>query len=196
MDSNLSVYHHSKIKRCMDICLSVSALLFVGILFIVLWVVYKVTVRESVFYLSERVGLSGTVFKIYKFRTMSSLRNNEREINKDDWFIYRVLRVSHLDEIPQVINVLFNDMSIVGPRPYVPAECEQLDGILNNFHLRHLIKPGITGLSQTNYQHDNSRKVGLTKLQDDLRYIENASFMMDLQIIVDTAFHVIRLRGV
>ena len=108
----------------------------------------------------------------------------------------RVLRKIHLDEFPQVWNVLKGEMSIVGPRPYMEDECAHLKASLVRFESRHLVKPGITGLTQINYNHLNSGRDARKKLVIDLIYIKRCSMMLDIMIIAKTVWHALTLRGV
>ena len=108
----------------------------------------------------------------------------------------RALRKIHLDEFPQVWNVLKGEMSIVGPRPYMEEECAHLTASLVRFESRHLVKPGITGLTQINYNHLNSGRDARKKLATDLIYIKRCSLMLDIMIIARTVRHALTLRGV
>ena len=110
--------------------------------------------------------------------------------------IGRALRKIHLDEFPQVWNVLKGEMSIVGPRPYMEDECAHLTASLVRFESRHLVKPGITGLTQINYNHLNSGRDARKKLAIDLIYIKRCSLFLDILIVAKTIRHAITLRGV
>ena len=107
----------------------------------------------------------------------------------------RFLRRSSLDELPQLVNVLKGEMSLVGPRPYVTEECEILSKQVQGFKNRELVKPGITGLSQVNYQHSNSADDGDSKLFWDVQYVTNAKLITDLFILIRSGYAVVRGRG-
>lgn len=192
----ISSYHSSHYKKLLDIILSLIFVPVVFFFFFFLWMAHFFTDKESVFFIDDRVGLHGDKFPVIKFRSIAvdELGNANPQIALS--YIYKLMRRCHLDESPQIINVLRGEMSIIGPRPYVVAECDEIGESIPQFNARHKIKPGITGLAQMNYQHDNSEEVSIDKFQDDLKYIERANFRLDLKIIFRTITHIIRLRGI
>jgi len=149
--------------------------------------------RGSVLYTQERVGFNGCVFRMLKFRSM--VVDAEREsgpvwATDTDPRVTRVgaiLRRTHLDELPQLINVLRGEMSIVGPRPERPAMVERLVGLVPGYHERWTVLPGITGLAQIRYVYDQSTKTVKQKLRYDRCYIrKRGSFALDLKIMAAT----------
>ena len=149
--------------------------------------------RGSVLYSQERVGLKGRVFRMYKFRSM--VMNAEREsgpvwCTDRDPRVTRVgalLRRTHLDELPQLLNVLRGEMSVVGPRPERPAMVERLTALVPGYDARWAVLPGITGLAQVRHGYDQSTKTVKQKLRYDRCYIrQRGSFALDLKIMAAT----------
>jgi len=142
-----------------------------------------------VFYLQERVGFHGRTFKLRKFRSM--IKNAERQTGpiwaqENDPRITktgRILRATGHDEIPQLINILFGDMSFVGPRPERPEFVTVFEKKIPNYNLRHLVKPGITGIAQVFSKYNPTPQC---KLKYDLLYVKQMSFCLDLKLIALT----------
>ena len=156
--------------------------------------------RGPLLYNQPRVGLNGQVFKIHKFRTM--LPAAEGEVSKwtaeDDPRITRfgaVLRRTHLDELPQMLDVLRGTLSLVGPRPEQPHYVEQLTESLPYYASRHVVKPGITGWAQVKFRYSASELDAREKLQHDLYYIRHQSLVLDLKIIKRTITQVLFAGG-
>ncbi len=154
-----------------------------------------------VFYCQERVGQGGRVFTIVKFRSMISDAEEDgtpRWANKGDPRVTRVgrlLRISRIDELPQIYNVLRGDMSFVGPRPERPFFVRHLLEDIPYYDLRHSVKPGVTGWSQVRYPYGASVGDSMQKLQYDLYYVKNHSLFLDLLILVDTVQVVLLGKG-
>ncbi len=152
----------------------------------------KLTSPGSILYRQKRVGRSGVMFNCYKFRTMSIDAEADKGptwASDDDPRITRVghwLRITRLDEIPQLWNVLRGDMSFCGPRPERPEFVDWLTTEIPYYHLRHVIRPGITGWAQIRYKYGNSVEDAKEKLRYDLYYIKNISLGFDLMIIFET----------
>lgn len=147
------------------------------------------------FFKQKRVGRLGQTFGMYKFRSMKLdaaksgpyfTQENDPRITK----VGRFIRRTSLDELPQLLNVLLGDMSLVGPRPNVPAQKEGYD--LEQWNLRNTVKPGITGLAQATLRSDATPEQR-TKL--DLEYVKNQSFKLDLKIVLMTIQQVINKGG-
>ena len=178
-EHNLSHYHFSKAKRSLDICFAVLLLFVLIIVFPFVWLLNFVDDRGPMFFLQKRVGLGGNLFTLIKLRTLKS-----RDDTLSFTIIGRILRKTHIDEFPQSINILKGVMSAVGPRPYVESECAGTAKYLPNFSFRHNVKPGITGLAQVHYEHNNDQiEVSKRKLHWDLIYVEKASLKNDIQIL-------------
>jgi len=180
------------VKRALDMVLSIVLLIFTLPLVGATALAIRVESPGSVFYLQERVGLNGKVFKIIKFRSMSvdaeadgsavwAARNDPRITS-----IGRIIRKFRIDELPQIINVLKGEMSFVGPRPERPEFVKQLTEQFGYYSERHRVKPGITGWAQLHYVYSDSIEGGLTKLQYDLYYVRHYSLLLDLFIVIQT----------
>jgi sugar transferase (PEP-CTERM system associated) len=149
--------------------------------------------RAPVLYRQERVGLGGRVFRLLKFRSMhidAEAPGEARWAVKDDPRVTRVgalIRTLRIDELPQIINVLRGDMSLVGPRPERPEFVAQLSETIPYYFERHCLKPGITGWAQLCYPYGSSEQDAMEKLQYDLYYVKNNSLLLDLVILVQTA---------
>ena len=181
---------HASVKRIGDLlicCLAFSAFAL-PMLFLALLI--KLTSRGPVLYSQERIGLSGTIFTMWKFRSM---RVNAEERTGPVWaakndsrrtWLGTKMRRTGLDELPQLFNVLRGEMSIVGPRPERSYFVERFSRQLAYYDCRHLVKPGITGWAQVN------RCRGNTSIEDrlvcDLEYVQHQSFTLDLRILLLT----------
>lgn len=149
--------------------------------------------RAPVLYRQERVGLSGRLFKLLKFRSMrvdAELEGEARWAEKNDPRVTRVgavIRKLRIDELPQIINVLRGDMCFVGPRPERPEFVAELAERIPYYMQRHCVKPGITGWAQLCYPYGSSERDAVEKLQYDLYYIKNNGLLFDLSILVQTA---------
>lgn len=177
-------------KRAFDILVSSLALLFLAPWMAVLAILVKLTSRGPVLFAQERMGIDGQLFHMYKFRTMKVDAEKEgaqfaTEGDPRRTPIGTFLRRTSLDEVPQFWNVFAGDMSLVGPRPERPVFIEEFKKQIPRYHLRHMVKSGITGWAQINGLRGN------TSIKDridyDLYYIENWSLMFDLKILVRTA---------
>ncbi len=180
-----------RIKHIFDVGLA-------GLLFLVglpLWpliaLLIKIESKGPVFYRQNRVGKNGTVFCLHKFRSMIEnaeddepvwAQKNDRRVTR----VGRILRKLHLDELPQLWNVLRGDMSLVGPRPERPEFVAELKKMVPFYALRHFVKPGLTGWAQINYAYAASTKDSKIKLEYDLYYISRMNLLFDLKIIILT----------
>jgi len=189
------------LKRFVDITVA-AAILLVGLpLWILVPLFIKIDSRGPVFYKQERVGRNGRIFKMVKFRSMySDAEKHSGPIwaSKKDPRVTRVgkfIRRLHIDEVPQFINVLTGDMSLVGPRPERPFFVEKLATELPLYKRRLKVRPGITGWAQVKHKYDESIEDVRFKLKYDLFYIENMSWRMDLKILFNTFYVMITGRG-
>ena len=160
-----------------------------------LWAAYKINkeMGRPVFYNRERAGKGGKPFKLYKFRTMTDARDENGNLLPDAERITPIgqkIRSSSIDELPQLINVLFGDMSIVGPRPllldYVPLYNEEQKRRLE-------VEQGITGWAQI---HGRNATTWEERFKNDIWYVDNWSFLLDIKIVMMTAGKVIRHEGI
>ena len=194
--NKLYIFFH----RFFDIIISVLGIL-IGILFLPLLLLgNSIANRGTLFYSQDRIGKNGKVFKILKYRTM--IKNAEKSgavwAKKGDVRITlfgKFLRHSRLDEIPQFINILKGEMSLIGPRPERPFFVKELSQMLPFYETRHIIKPGLTGWAQVKTRYGSSVDDSLLKLQYDLYYIKHRSFLLDINILIKTLSTVIFLRG-
>lgn len=178
-------------KRATDIFLAgtmgVAFLLFL----IPVGLVIYLNDRGPIFYRQTRVGRDGRIFTIWKFRTMKvGAENNGPQFaaigDSRVTAVGKILRLSRLDELPQAINILKNEMSFIGPRPERPEFVAELQKLMPYYNARHLIKPGLTGWAQVNYDYTDSFQGNLMKLQFDLFYIKNRSFLVDAITLLKT----------
>lgn len=190
-----------KIKRLLDVIISLIVLILTLPITLLVSLAIKLDSEGPVFYKQIRVGKDGKEFKIYKFRSM--FKDAEKHTGpvwstKNDPRITRVgkiIRKFRLDEIPQFINVLRGEMSLVGPRPERPFFVEKLSKEIPLYKRRLKVKPGITGWAQVKHKYDESIEDVKKKLQYDLYYIENISLRMDLKILFRTIFVVLFGKG-
>jgi len=187
------------IKEIFDRIVALILLIFLSVPFLIIAILVKATSRGPVFYLQTRIGAGQKEFQMIKFRTMV---HNAEEENGPQWArqddprrtkIGVWLRRTSLDEIPQLINVIKGDMSLVGPRPERPFFVKQFSEEYKKYMLRHKVKAGITGWAQVKGFRGNCdlRK----RLQYDLYYVRNWSFWLDLRILLMTPWHVFRGRN-
>ncbi|MGQ0504144.1 MAG: undecaprenyl-phosphate glucose phosphotransferase [Myxococcaceae bacterium] len=178
-------------KRGFDVLFALVGILIASPLMLIAALLVKLTSRGPLFYAQERMGMDGRTFRIYKFRTMKpdAEEDGARMAHAEDdrrTLFGTFLRRSSIDELPQLFNVLRGDMSLVGPRPERPVFIEEFKRQIPRYHLRHKVKSGITGWAQVNGLR------GQTSIQKrieyDLYYIENWSLLLDLKILVRTAF--------
>jgi len=182
---------YEKIKRIIDILLSFFIILLTLPLWPLIALAIKLEDKGRIFYKQERVGKDKKKFILFKFRSMieEAEKNGPLWTKKEDKRITKVgefLRRTHLDEIPQMFNVLKGDISLVGPRPENLELVSQFEKVIPHYHLRHLIKPGFTGWAQIKFRYGRSVADAQEKLQYDLYYIKNRSLFLDISILLKT----------
>ncbi|SYU74997.1 UDP-glucose:undecaprenyl-phosphate glucose-1-phosphate transferase [Klebsiella pneumoniae] len=183
------------IKRLEDIVLSVAILVLISPILLIISAVIKATSSGPIIFKQKRYGIDGKPIKVWKFRTMTVMEDGGDVVQatKKDARITPVgkfLRSTSLDELPQFINALRGEMSIVGPRPHAVAHNEQYRSLIQGYMLRHKVKPGITGWAQINGwrgETDTLEKME-KRIEYDLEYIRNWSIWFDLKIIFLTIF--------
>jgi len=186
--------------RAFDIIFSIIGLIF-GICILPLILFGNLFANKGpLFYFQERVGQNGKLFQIVKLRSMivNAEASGAKWAQKNDVRITKFgkfLRRSRIDEIPQFINVLKGDMSIIGPRPERPFFVNELARIIPFYETRHIVKPGLTGWAQVNTRYGSSVDDSLTKLQYDLFYIKHRSVFLDINIVVKTLSTILYYRG-
>ncbi|MFA6151653.1 MAG: sugar transferase [Chitinophagaceae bacterium] len=184
---------HQMAKRMFDIVFSLLVILIIfPIVFPIVFIAIKLEGRGPIFFIQKRNGLNNSIFDCIKFRTMVANQHADTQaaVTNDDRItkVGKFLRNSSIDELPQFINVLKGEMSVVGPRPHMISDNEKFDKIANNYQNRHLVKPGITGLAQINgYKgHVNTIQDVKARTIIDLKYVNNQSFWLDITIIWGT----------
>jgi lipopolysaccharide/colanic/teichoic acid biosynthesis glycosyltransferase len=212
---------YSFVKRTLDLTMALTALVVLTPLMVLIALAIRLDSPGPIFYTQERVGLNrrrgsarrpagtpespqsryGRPFKIYKFRSMVSdaeagtgavwaTREDPRVTR-----LGRLLRRTHLDELPQFFNVVRGDMSIVGPRPERPEIVERLAVLVPHYEQRFAVLPGITGLAQVEYTYDHSLQTATRKLEFDLYYIRRRGTLLDLKLMLATLRVMVRARG-
>ncbi|HID64904.1 MAG TPA: sugar transferase, partial [Anaerolineae bacterium] len=189
-------------KRAADVLLSLVGLTLFAPLLPFIALAIRLDSPGPVFLRQDRVGQRGRVFKLIKFRSM--VPDAEKDgvpqwAQKNDQRVTRVgrfLRRTHIDELPQLINVLRGDMSFVGPRPERPEFVSQLEQQIPFYRARLVVRPGLTGWAQVRYRYGSSVQDALVKLQYDLYYIKHQSLYLDLQIVLRTIGVVLRMEGI
>ena len=191
---NLAKNHkiYEMISHPLEILFALVLIIFLSPLALLIIILIKLTSKGSAFFSQKRLGKNNIEFTIWKFRTMHS----DAEKDGPRWANYQdddrttriggILRKSHLDELPQLYNILRGELSFVGPRPERPEFIVKLQKELPYYDLRHLTKPGITGWAQINYRYAASSMDAYQKLQYDIYYIKNNSPLLDFLIILKT----------
>jgi lipopolysaccharide/colanic/teichoic acid biosynthesis glycosyltransferase len=191
---------YARVKRLVDIALSLVGLVALAIVTPFVIAGDLVANRGPLFYRQPRVGRNGITFEILKFRSMRQSAPGD----PTDWTqvhdtritpFGNLLRRSHLDELPQVVNILRGDLAFVGPRPEQPQMVAELTGKIPYYGLRHLVRPGLTGWAQVKYQYASSDAETLEKLQYEFFYLRGQSLALDLRIVFRTARIVLGRKG-
>ncbi len=175
------------------------------ITFPIIAILIKLTSRGSIFFSQTRIGKMGKNFTIIKYRTMQSIGSmGSAELNGPEFakiddkritYIGRFLRRTRLDELPQFMNILQGDMSIIGPRPERPEFVSELTNLMPFYTLRHLVKPGLTGWAQLHHGYYGNLEENLRKLEYDLYYIKNRTAILDGIILLRTINVILRMAG-
>ena len=199
IQSNLKLNKYLILKRVIDIVVVVLLLPIAIPLLMIGMLSIKLFSKGPIFFIQERVGFNNKSFSIYKLRTMIH-RPDYVDLNhtvKNDERIFKtgkILRVTKIDEIPQFINILKGEMSLIGPRPERLELVQKLSIEIPSYKLRHLIKPGLSGLAQINSPTATPNE-SLENLEYDLYYINNLNLVLDLKILWKTFFIVLKLNS-
>jgi undecaprenyl-phosphate galactose phosphotransferase/putative colanic acid biosynthesis UDP-glucose lipid carrier transferase len=190
------------VKRVMDLVVAAVALLFFLPVMALTAIAIKLDSPGPVIFRQNRKGFNGKQFVIYKFRTMTVQENGAAVVQakRDDaraTAIGRLLRSTSIDELPQLMNVLKGDMSLIGPRPHALAHDNYFESILSDYAFRHHVKPGMTGWAQCNGSRGPTPSIEhiSERVKLDLWYINNWSLWLDIQIVIRTFFEVMRPRN-
>ena len=181
------------IKRFLDFIIALIGLILILPLFVLVIVGLFFANHGKPFFFQLRPGKNGRLFKIIKFKTMNDKKDSEGNLLSDEYRLTKIgafVRKTSLDEIPQLLNVLKGDMSLIGPRPLLP---EYLPLYNESQRRRHEVKPGITGWAQVNGRNAISWQ---QKFEYDVWYVENVSFLLDLKILYQTIKKVFKREGI
>ncbi len=184
------------LKRILDLIFGLVGFVFFLITLPVIALLIKLDSKGTIFFIQPRVGKQGKIFKVYKYRTMAGGSTDTWTMVNDSriTFFGKFLRKSRLDELPQFINLVLGNMSLVGPRPEQLQIVEDLKNKIPFFDERHLVKPGITGWAQLNV-YASTVEESMEKLQYDLYYVKNRGIVFDLEIILKTFYYIFTWQG-
>jgi putative colanic acid biosysnthesis UDP-glucose lipid carrier transferase len=184
-------------KRALDVALASLLLALLAPLLLVVAIAIKLDSPGPVLFTQRRRGLNGEPFLIFKFRTMRVLEDGPvvQQATRNDPRVTRlgrILRRSSIDELPQLLNVVKGEMSLVGPRPHALAHDEIYGRMIDNYHVRYVVLPGITGWAQINGLRGETRTIEemSERVRMDMEYIERRSISMDIQILLQTPLRV------
>ena len=189
---------YGRLKRIVDVVAGVAGVLVLGVVLPFVLLGNRLGNRGPLLYRQPRVGKNGRTFTILKLRTMSSEAGSSDWTEEDDPRITPFgarLRRAHLDELPQAINVLRGDLSVVGPRPEQPRYVEELKQKIPFYNLRHLVRPGLTGWAQVKYPYGSSEGDALEKLQYEFYYLRHQGLALHFRILARTLRAVVGMGG-
>lgn len=189
-------------KRALDLIVAVPALVVLAPLLALIAVLIRIDSPGPVFFRQQRSGVCGTTFRIFKFRTMHVLEDGDTvmQARRGDARVTRLgcwLRTYSLDELPQLLNVIRGEMSLVGPRPHARAHDVLYSGLVRDYRHRHAVKPGLTGWAQVNGLRGPTPTLEsmVRRIECDLWYARRASFALDLMILARTPYEVLLKRN-
>ncbi|OGZ57332.1 MAG: hypothetical protein A3B96_01140 [Candidatus Spechtbacteria bacterium RIFCSPHIGHO2_02_FULL_43_15b] len=182
---------YTNFKRVIDLVVAIVVLIVTSPVWPVIAFFIKFDTKGSVFYTQERVGINKKVFRLIKFRSMvrDAEKNKAVWAQKNDPRITRIgkfLRRTHIDELPQMINIARGEISLVGPRPERIEFVKELESQIPHYNVRHIITPGFTGWAQVNFRYARTPEDTYEKFQYDLYYLKNRSIILDIAIILKT----------
>ncbi|MFW3454684.1 sugar transferase [Aerococcus viridans] len=185
--------YKNNLKRLFDALISGVALIVLSPLLFIIYILVKMKIGTPVFFTQERVGKDERIFEMYKFRSMTNEKDSEGKLLPDEQRLTnfgKTLRSTSLDELPELWNIFKGDMSIVGPRPLLVSYLP----LYNEFQKRrHEVRPGLTGLAQTNGRNATTWQ---KRFKFDVEYVDNITFIRDTKIILRTLGKVVRSEGV
>lgn len=188
-----STFYEKYIKRLMDILLSAAGLILLSPVLAVTAILVRLKLGSPVIFRQPRPGRNGKIFHLYKFRTMTDARDENGDLLPDAVRLTpfgKKLRASSLDELPELVNILRGDMSIVGPRPLL---AKYLPLYNSEQRHRHDVRPGLTGWAQV---HGRNTVTWEEKFRLDLWYVQNISFLVDVKVLLMTVKSVLRQEGI
>jgi undecaprenyl-phosphate galactose phosphotransferase/putative colanic acid biosynthesis UDP-glucose lipid carrier transferase len=190
------------VKRALDISIGLVSLVFFIPMMVLTALAIKIDGEGPIFFLQNRKGFNGRQFVMFKFRTMTVQENGDvvTQASRNDPRVTRIgklLRAASIDELPQLINVVRGEMSLIGPRPHALAHDNHFEKLLQDYAFRHHVKPGMTGWAQVNGLRGATPSVDqiARRVEMDLWYINNWSLWLDIQILIKTFFEVLRKRN-
>ena len=186
-------FYEKFIKRPQDILLSLMAMIVLSPVLLITAVLVRVKLGSPVIFKQERPGLNGKIFTLYKFRTMTDERDSEGNLLPDEVRLTKfgkLLRSTSLDELPELLNILFGDIAVIGPRPLL---VEYLPRYNAEQRRRHEVRPGLSGLAQVNGRNAISWE---DKFKYDVQYVDHVTFLGDWKIIFQTILNVIKRDGI
>jgi undecaprenyl-phosphate galactose phosphotransferase/putative colanic acid biosynthesis UDP-glucose lipid carrier transferase len=183
------------LKRMFDVIFSLMVVIILfSWIFPIIAIIIKLTSKGPVFFVQKRTGKDGEAFNCFKFRSMTvNSDSDDKQATKNDARVTKfgaIMRKTSIDELPQIINVLLNNMSLVGPRPHMLKHTEEYRVLVDKFMVRHFAKPGVTGWAQVNGFRGETKAVSdmANRAAADIWYIENWSFLLDVKIVFTTAW--------
>jgi len=195
-DHPLNNYRHAVVKRVFDVAFSLLVCFFIlSWLVPIIAILIKLESKGPVFFKQLRTGKDNQPFFCYKFRSLKiNDEADKKQVTSNDSRVTKIgkfLRKSSIDEMPQFINVLLGQMSIVGPRPHMLKHTDDFSEVVKNYKVRHLVKPGVTGLAQVSgfrgeILHEDQL---INRVEKDFNYIENWNIFLDLKIIYLTVYN-------
>lgn len=183
----------NSIKRLLDLSLAVPMLIILSPVLVFIGILVRMNIGAPVLFHQKRPGMHGKSFTIYKFRTMINKHNDEGDLLADAdrlTSLGRILRNTSLDELPELLNVILGDMSLVGPRPLLMEYLERYTAVQAR---RHEVKPGITGLAQINGRNAITWE---QKFEYDVWYVDHQSIGLDLRIMAMTIWKILKREGI
>lgn len=185
------------IRKIMDIIIALAILIISSPLLILAIIARIIEDGRPIFIKQQRIGKDGKIFSLHKIRSMTAIFPNglAEENNKPKWAtkndaritrIGQILRKTHIDEIPQMINILKGNITLVGPRPEHPLFVSELEETIPHYKLRHIVKPGFTGWAQIKYRYARTEEDSKDKFEYDMYYIKNRNIFLDIGIIIKT----------
>jgi len=194
----LEIASNRVMKRLFDVAFSLAVILLIfPIVLPIIALAIRLESKGPIFFKQLRPGKKNRLFVCYKFRTMRVNTQTELQASKNDPRITRIgafLRKTSLDELPQFFNVLLGDMSVVGPRPNLVSQLDHYSKLISKYKMRHFVTPGITGYAQVSGFRGETKELRLMekRVEYDVRYMENWSFMMDMKIIFLTVWNMVK----
>lgn len=186
-------FYEKYIKRPQDIFLSLLALVVFSPILLITYILVRVKLGSPVIFKQKRPGLNGEIFTLYKFRTMTDARDKDGNLLPDEVRLTKfgkLLRSTSLDELPELLNILFGDIAVIGPRPLL---VEYLPRYNAEQRRRHEVRPGLSGLAQVNGRNAISWE---DKFKYDVQYVDNVTFLGDWKIIFRTIWNVLKRDGI